>query len=61
MMKFVCLLTKEYNIPTVVSMNPIMIDGTGMELLSHGIGDSGAHAAADDGHAVEALFLPWSA
>ena len=30
MMKFVCALTKEYNIPTVVSMNPIMIDGTGM-------------------------------
>ena len=30
MMKFVSLLTKEYDIPTVVSMNPIMIDGTGM-------------------------------
>ncbi len=30
MMKFVCLLTKEYGIKTVVSMNPIMIDGTGM-------------------------------
>ena len=30
MMKFVCALTKEYNIKTVVSMNPIMIDGTGM-------------------------------
>jgi len=30
MMKFVCKLTKEYNIPTVVSMNPVMIDGTGM-------------------------------
>ena len=30
MMKFVCRLTKEYNIPTVASMNPIMIDGTGM-------------------------------
>ena len=30
MMKCVCQLTKEYNIPTVVSMNPIMIDGTGM-------------------------------
>ena len=30
MMKFVCELTKEYGIPTVVSMNPIMIDGTGM-------------------------------
>ena len=30
MMKFVCRLTKEYGIKTVVSMNPIMIDGTGM-------------------------------
>ena len=30
MMKFVCLLTKELNIPTVVSMNPITVDGTGM-------------------------------
>ena len=30
MMKFVCLLTKELNIPTVVRMNPIMVDGTGM-------------------------------
>ena len=30
MMKFTCLLTKELNIPTVVSMNPIMVDGTGM-------------------------------
>ena len=30
MMKFVCKLTREYNIKTIVSMNPIMIDGTGM-------------------------------
>ncbi|OUQ16088.1 NAD-binding oxidoreductase [Lachnoclostridium sp. An14] len=30
MMKFVCLLTKELEIPTIVSMNPIMVDGTGM-------------------------------
>ena len=30
MMKFVSLLTKEFGIKTVVSMNPIMIDGTGM-------------------------------
>ena len=30
MMKFVCQLTKEYGIKTIVSMNPIMIDGTGM-------------------------------
>jgi ferredoxin--NADP+ reductase len=30
MMKFVSLMTKEYNVPTLVSLNPIMIDGTGM-------------------------------
>ncbi len=30
MMKFVCQLTKRYDIKTTVSMNPIMIDGTGM-------------------------------
>jgi len=30
MMKFTCLMTKELNIPTIVSLNPIMVDGTGM-------------------------------
>ena len=30
MMKFVCLLTKELQLPTIVSMNPVMVDGTGM-------------------------------
>lgn len=30
MMKYSALLTKEYNVPTIVSMNPIMVDGTGM-------------------------------
>ena len=30
MMKFVCKMTKEMGIPTIVSMNPIMVDGTGM-------------------------------
>lgn len=30
MMKFCCNITKKYNIPTIISMNPIMIDGTGM-------------------------------
>ena len=30
MMKFVCLLTKKYGIPTDVSLNTIMVDGTGM-------------------------------
>ena len=30
MMRFVCEITKKYDIPTMVSMNPVMIDGTGM-------------------------------
>ena len=30
MMKFVCLTTKKYDLQTTVSMNPIMVDGTGM-------------------------------
>ena len=30
MMKFVCMATKEYGVKTIASMNPIMIDGTGM-------------------------------
>jgi len=30
MMKFVSLMTKEYGVPTLVSLNPIMVDGTGM-------------------------------
>ena len=30
MMKFACKLTEKYNIPTTVSMNPVMVDGTGM-------------------------------
>jgi ferredoxin--NADP+ reductase len=30
MMKFVSLMTKEYDVPTLVSLNPIMVDGTGM-------------------------------
>ncbi|HVO71130.1 MAG TPA: sulfide/dihydroorotate dehydrogenase-like FAD/NAD-binding protein, partial [Aggregatilineaceae bacterium] len=30
MMKYVCKLTKEYGIPTTVSLNPVMVDGTGM-------------------------------
>lgn len=30
MMKFVCRLTKELGLPTIVSLNPIMVDGTGM-------------------------------
>ncbi len=58
MMKFVSRLTKEYSIPTVVSMNPIMIDGTGMcggcRLT---VGGETKFACVDgpdfDGHAVD--------
>ncbi|MBQ6129847.1 MAG: sulfide/dihydroorotate dehydrogenase-like FAD/NAD-binding protein [Lachnospiraceae bacterium] len=58
MMKFVCLLTKELGIPTIVSMNPIMVDGTGMcgacRLI---VGDEVKFACVDgpefDGHLVD--------
>ena len=57
MMKFVCILTKKLEIPTVVSMNPIMVDGTGMcgacRLI---VGDKVKFACVDgpefDGHLV---------
>ncbi len=57
MMKFVCLLTKELNIPTIVSMNPIMEDGTGMcGACRLTVGDQVKFACVDgpefDGHLV---------
>lgn len=57
MMKFVCLLTKELNIPTIVSMNPIMVDGTGMcGACRLTVGDQVKFACVDgpefDGHLV---------
>lgn len=57
MMKFVCLLTKKLGIPTIVSMNPIMVDGTGMcgACRLH-VGDEIKFACVDgpefDGHLV---------
>ena len=58
MMKFVCLLTKELNIPTVVSMNPIMVDGTGMcGACRVVVGDEVKFACVDgpefDGHKID--------
>ncbi len=58
MMKFACLTTKDLGIPTIVSMNPIMIDGTGMcgacRLI---VGDKVKFACVDgpefDGHLVD--------
>ncbi len=57
MMKFCCQTTKEYDIPTIVSMNPIMVDGTGMcgACRLH-VGDEIKFACVDgpefDGHLV---------
>ena len=58
MMKFVCLLTKELNIPTIVSLNPIMVDGTGMcGACRVQVGDEVKFACVDgpefDGHLVD--------
>ena len=58
MMKFVCKLTKELGIKTIVSMNPVMVDGTGMcgacRLI---VGDEVKFACVDgpefDGHLVD--------
>ncbi len=57
MMKFVCLLTKELGIPTIVSMNPIMVDGTGMcGACRLTVGDQVKFACVDgpefDGHLI---------
>ncbi|MBR6345386.1 MAG: sulfide/dihydroorotate dehydrogenase-like FAD/NAD-binding protein [Lachnospiraceae bacterium] len=57
MMKFVCKLTKELNIPTIVSLNPIMVDGMGMcGACRVTVGDEVKFACVDgpefDGHKV---------
>ena len=58
MMKFVCKLTKTLNLPTVVSLNPIMVDGTGMcGACRVTVGDEVKFACVDgpefDGHLVD--------
>lgn len=58
MMKFCCLTTKKYNLPTIVSMNPIMVDGTGMcGACRLQVGDEIKFACVDgpefDGHLVD--------
>jgi ferredoxin--NADP+ reductase len=57
MMKFVCILTKELGIKTIVSMNPVMVDGTGMcGACRLTVGDEIKFACVDgpefDGHLV---------
>ena len=58
MMKFVAKLTKELGIPTIVSMNPIMVDGTGMcGACRVVVGDEIKFACVDgpefDGHLID--------
>ena len=68
MMKFVCLTTKKYDIKTVVSMNPIMIDEVGVERLEHretredlsrhrrGVRHAGAADRLDEGFLDDAVL-----
>ncbi|MBE5937916.1 MAG: sulfide/dihydroorotate dehydrogenase-like FAD/NAD-binding protein [Lachnospiraceae bacterium] len=58
MMKFACLCTKELGLPTIVSLNPIMVDGTGMcGACRVTVGDEVKFACVDgpefDGHKVD--------
>ena len=58
MMKFVCILTEKLGIPTIVSLNPIMVDGTGMcGCCRVTVGGSVKFACIDgpefDGHKVD--------
>ncbi|MCR5791247.1 MAG: sulfide/dihydroorotate dehydrogenase-like FAD/NAD-binding protein [Lachnospiraceae bacterium] len=58
MMKFVCLLTKGYDLKTIVSLNPIMVDGTGMcGACRVSVGGKTKFACVDgpefDGHLVD--------
>lgn len=58
MMKYVCILTKELGIKTIVSMNPVMVDGTGMcGACRLTIGNEVKFACVDgpefDGHLVD--------
>lgn len=58
MMKFTCMTTKKLGIPTIVSMNPIMVDGTGMcGCCRLTVGDEVKFACVDgpefDGHLVD--------
>ncbi len=59
MMKFVSLATKPYNVPTIVSLNTIMIDGTGMCGGCRVLLDSGARFVCVDGPEFDAHKVDW--
>ena len=59
MMRAVCKLTTEYNIPTIVSMNPIMIDGTGMCGCCRVTVDGKMKFACVDGPDFDGQLIDW--
>ena len=59
MMRAVCNLTKEYDIPTTVSMNPVMIDGTGMCGGCRVIVDGETKFACVDGPDFDGHKIDW--
>ena len=61
MMRAVCNLTKEYDIPTTVSMNPVMIDGTGMCGGCWVIVDGETKFACVDGPDFDGHKIDWDA
>ena len=60
MMKFCCLTTQKYNIPTIVSMNPIMVDGTGMCGACRVIVGGEVKFACVDGPEFDGHLIDWN-
>lgn len=60
MMKFCCLTTKKYDIPTIVSMNPIMVDGTGMCGACRVIVGGEVKFACVDGPEFDGHLVDWN-
>ena len=59
MMKLCCLTTKKYDIPTIVSMNPIMVDGTGMCGACRVIVGGEVKFACVDGPEFDGHLIDW--
>jgi ferredoxin--NADP+ reductase len=59
MMKFVTLTTKPYNVPTIVSLNTVMVDGTGMCGGCRVVLDDGAQFACVDGPEFDGHKVNW--
>ena len=60
MMKFCCLTTKKFDIPTIVSMNPIMVDGTGMCGACRVIVGDEVKFACVDGPELDGHLIDWN-